>query len=196
MAIFYPLPVATSKIVTFSPNLQKHRTAQTERMPTSRRWQNPEDPTRRSSRVSKPRVVLAKKKTRATGLRKLPNSSGVQAGVEAAVAAASVEDTEEVCAAGWFAARRVRDAQVKSGVNTPHSPNAGGPNAGGAGATAQQVQDLNVVVVGVLDREKVLKQRLKAMDERENGRTLNLHKLCFLLVKRLQALQADVDAMK
>ena len=147
-------------------------------MPTSRRWQNPEDPTRRSSRVSKPRVVLAKKKTRATGLRKLPNSSGVQAGVQAAVAAASVEDGAEVCAAGWIAAQRVRASRLKSGGSTPRSPNAGGPNAGGAGATAQMIQDLNVVVVGVLDREKVLKQRLKAMDERENGRTLNLHKLC------------------
>ena len=58
------------------------------------------------------------------------------------------------------------------------------------------IQDLNVVVVGVLDREKVLKQRLKAMNERENGRTLNLHKLCFLLLKRLQALATCYKDLK
>ena len=99
-------------------------------------------------------------------------------GVQAAVAAASVEDGAEVCAAGWIAAQRGRATSRRvSGGSTPRSQRA---NAGGSGAiAAQQIQDLNVVVVGMLDREKVLKERLKAMDNRANGRTLDLHKLCF-----------------
>ena len=134
-------------------------------------------PTRRSTRYGKQHMDLGPYLYQGARAR-IDRSNTTGDGVQAAVAAASVEDGAEVCAAGWIAAQRVRASRLKSGGSTPRSPNAGGPNAGGAGATAQMIQDLNVVVVGVLDREKVLKQRLKAMDERENGRTLNLHKLC------------------
>ena len=118
---------------------------------------------------------------------KYNNNDGVH-GVQAA--AASVEDGEMVCAAGWITAQRVRSAsRLVSGVSTLRSPPA---NAGGSGATAtelQKIQDLNVVVVGLLNSDKLLKQLIKAMNKRANSRTLDLHNLCYLLLKRLQAME-------
>ena len=99
-------------------------------------------------------------------------------------AAAADADTVQVCAAGWHnghagrAVSRVRDS-VKTLRAKPAS--AGGATA----AENQKIQDLNIVVVGLLKNDKLLKQVMKAMCQR-NGK----------LTEDLQKLQAEVDAMK
>ena len=74
-------------------------------------------------------------------------------------------------------------ARIKDAVKTLRSKPA---SAGGATAAEnQKIQDLNVVVVGLLNNDKLLKQVMKAMCVR-NGK----------LTEDLQKLQAEVDAMK
>ena len=125
-------------------------------------------PTRWSTRHGKQRIVLAPylyQGARARIDRSNTTGNGVQAGVQAAVAA----DSGEVCAAGWNTAQKGRsEARLISAVRTLRSRPA---SAGGSGATAaemQKIQDLSVVVVGLLNNDKLLKQLVKAM----NGCTL------------------------
>ena len=144
-------------------------------------------PTRWSTRHGKQRIVLAPylyQGARARIDRSNTTGDGVQAGVQAAVAAASVEDTEQVCAAGWHNGHKGRaEARIISAVRTMRSRPA---SAGGAtAAEMQKIQDLSVVVVGLLSNDKLLKQLIKAMCVR-NGK----------LTQDLQKLQAEVDAMK
>ena len=102
----------------------------------------------------------------------------------ARVAAAVDADTVQVCAAGWHNGHKGRaTARIKDAVRTLRSRPA---SAGGATAAEnQKIQDLNVVIVGLLNNDKLLKQVMKAMCVR-NGK----------LTQDLQKLQAEVDAMK
>ena len=99
-------------------------------------------------------------------------------------AAAADAEPVQVCAAAWHnghAGRAV--ARVKDSVKTLRAKPA---SAGGATAAEnQKIQDLNIVVVGLLKNDKLLKQVMKAMCQR-NGK----------LTEDLQKLQAEVDAMK
>ena len=107
------------------------------------------------------------------------NTSGVHAKV-----ASAADAPVQVCAAAWHnghagrAVSRVRDS-VKTLRAKPAS--AGGATA----AENQKIQDLNIVVVGLLKNDKLLKQVMKAMCQR-NGK----------LTEDLQKLQAELDAMK
>ena len=118
------------------------------------------------------------------------NTTGVH-GVQAAVDA----DSGEVCAAGWLNGHKERsEARIISAVRTLRSRPA---SAGGAtAAEMQKIQDLSVVVVGLLNNDKLLKQLIKAMNGRNNTRTLNLHNRLQALSDSHKKLQAEVHATK
>ena len=142
-------------------------------------------PTRWSTRRGKQRIDKETMRRhlyegpRVQWARKLSNTTG-----GAQVAAAVDADTEQVCAAGWHNGHKGRaTARIISAVRTLRSRPA---SAGGAtAAEMQKIQDLSVVVVGLLSNDKLLKQLIKAMCVR-NGK----------LTQDLQALQAEVHAMK
>ena len=119
------------------------------------------------------------KRTQWVKLARKNNTSG-----GAKDAAAADAEPVQVCAAAWnngHAGRAV--ARIKDAVKTLRSKPA---SAGGATAAEnQKIQDLNIVVVGLLKNDKLLKQVMKAMCQR-NGK----------LTEDLQKLQAEVDAMK
>ena len=120
------------------------------------------------------------------------NTTGVH-GVQAAVDA----DSGDVCAAGWHNGHKGRsEARLISAVRTLRSRPA---SAGGSGATAaemQKIQDLSVVVVGLLNNDKLLKQLIKAMNGRNGTRTLDLHNRLQALSDSHKKLQAEVHATK
>ena len=99
---------------------------------------------------------------------------------------ASAADAEpvQVCAAAWVQGHAGRAvSRIKEAVKTLR----GKPTSAG-GATAaenQKIQDLNIVVVGLLTNDKLLKQCMKAMHQR-NGQ----------LTEDMKKLQAELDAMK
>ena len=122
------------------------------------------------------------------------NTTGVH-GNQAAVDAAVDADTEQVCAAGWHNGHKGRaEARIISAVRTMRSRPA---SAGGAtAAEMQKIQDLSVVVVGLLNNDKLLKQLIKAMNGRNGTRTLDLHNRLQALSDSHKKLQAEVHAMK
>ena len=122
------------------------------------------------------------------------NTTGVH-GNQAAVDAAVDADSEEVCAAGWLNGHKERsEARIISAVRTLRSRPA---SAGGAtAAEMQNIQDLSVVVVGLLNNDKVLKQVIKAMNGRNNTLMLDLHTRLQALSESHKKLEAEVHATK
>ena len=133
-------------------------------------------PTRRSIRYGKQRIDLRPHlcpiaRPGAVRLWKR-NTSGVHAKV-----ASAADAPVQVCAAAWIKGHTARAVvRIKDAVKTLR----GKPTSAG-GATAaenQKIQDLNIVVVGLLTGMKAMHQR--------NGQ----------LTEDLQKLQAEIDAMK
>ena len=156
-------------------------------------------PTRRSIRYGKQRIdqdtmrryLFQGARPGAVRIDRSNTTGGNQAAVDAAVDA----DTEQVCAAGWHNGHKGRaEARIISTVRTLRSRPA---SAGGAtAAEMQKIQDLSVVVVGLLNNDKLLKQLIKAMNGRNNTRTLNLHNRLQALSDSHKKLQAEVHATK